>query len=106
MFLAFKNPDDDIVADQSLQMRVILLTKSSELLLPPSAPKVATQITKSSVERAKTVANARTHVERILGESSTLRILSLIFPVSLLPHANNMLLVSIAIINMHRQKLG
>ena len=99
-FLDFINPGDQVLADRGFQIREILLAKSSELLLPPAA-KGATQMTKSQVEKTKTVANVRIHVERVIRRIKHFRILSQIFPVSLLPHANDILLVCAAITNMH-----
>ena len=98
-FLDFIDPGDQIMADRGFQIKEVLLTKGAELILPPAA-KGASQMTSGQVKITKTVANVRIHVERVIRRIKTFSILSQTFPISLLRHANNILLVCAAITNL------
>lgn len=99
-FLDFIEPGDQILADRGFPLREILLVKNAELVLPPAA-KGTSQMTSDQVRRTKTVANVRIHVERVIRRIKQFRILSQVFPISMLLHANDILLICSAITNLH-----
>lgn len=98
-FLDFIEPGDQVLADRGFPLREILLTKNAELILPPAA-KGTSQMTNAQVKKTKTVANVRIHVERVIRRMKHFNILSQVFPITLLPHANNILIICAAITNL------
>jgi hypothetical protein len=57
-------------------------------------------MTSNQVKQTKSVANVRIHVERVIRRLKHFRLLAQVYPISLLKHANDCLVVCAAITNL------
>ena len=79
---------DEIMADRGFQIQEDLLHHYCTLSVPPGA-RVKSQMTKLECKKTKEIANLRIHVERAINRMKTFRILKNIFPLTLLPLADD-----------------
>lgn len=98
-FLDFINPHDEIMADRGFGLREEFMIKGATLIIPP-ATKGTSQMTSTSVQKTKTVANVRIHVERVIRRMKSFRFLSTTVSVTNMRHCNEIIKVIGAIVNL------
>jgi hypothetical protein len=98
-FLNYLHPGDQVLADRGFGIREELMLLNAELIIPP-ALKGKSQMTSNEVTLTKKVANVRIHVERVIRRLKTYRIISQTMPISVLPQADNILIVCCALTNL------
>lgn len=91
--------DDHIMADRGFQIREDLLLRFCTLIIPPGK-RGKSQFTQQEVELTKKVANVRIHVERAINRLKTYRIVKSVFPISMLHHADDIVLSCAALCNL------
>lgn len=91
---------DLVLADRGFLIREELASRGAELLIP-SFTRGKTQLSPYEVEYSRRIARVRIHVERMMDRLKNFRILAQKMPISMVPHANNIMTVCAAIVNMH-----
>ena len=87
------------MADRGFQIKEDLLHHYCTLSVPPGA-RVKAQMTEQACQMTKEVANLRIHVERAINSMKTFRILKTMFPVTMLPFADDIVKTCGALCNL------
>ncbi|XP_019626645.1 PREDICTED: uncharacterized protein LOC109471736 [Branchiostoma belcheri] len=98
-FLDKVEPHDNIMADRGFNIQEDLLFRQASLTIPPGA-RGKSQMSRGDVERTKRIANVRIHVERAIQRVKTFRILKNELPISMIPHADELVTICAAICNL------
>ena len=87
------------MADRGFQIKEDLLHHYCSLSIPPGA-RVKSQMTAAECKKIKEVANLHIHVERAINRMKTFRIFKNTFPVTMLPHADDIIRTCAALYNI------
>ena len=87
------------MADRGFQIKEELLLKFCSLAVPPGA-RAKSQFTGKEVKDTKEIANLRIHVEQAINRIKTFRILISVLPISILHHADDLVLSCSALCNL------
>ena len=87
------------MADRGFQICKELLARNTRLVIPPGAL-LKSQMTFTECSKTKSVANLRIHVERAILRIKTFRILSTVFPISMMHNIDDIVLVCGALCNL------
>ncbi|XP_066263269.1 uncharacterized protein [Branchiostoma lanceolatum] len=98
-FLELVEPNDIIMADRGFPIQEDLMRRNASLEMPPAA-QGKRQMTRSKVQKTKTVANLRIHVERAINRLKVFKILEGTFPITLMPAADDIIRVCAALVNL------
>lgn len=98
-FLDLLEPGDLILADRGFTIKEEILKRRASLQIPPSSSGHE-QMTRQNVQKTKKIANARIHVERAIGRMKTFAILKNVLPITLLPLADDIVMVCACICNL------
>ena len=98
-FLDTLEPYDQVMADKGFLIYDELATRHCSLAIPPGKRGNA-QMTPAQVSNNKRIANARIIVEQVIRKLKCYKILKNIMPVTLVPHADNILVVCAALCNL------
>ena len=98
-FLELVEPGDVIMADRGFTIREDLLLRGATLEIPPPSSGIE-QMSRRNVLKTKAIANARIHVERAIGRMKTFSIIKNVFPITLVPLADDIILVCAALCNL------
>ena len=90
---------DEVMADRGFQIKEDLLHHYCSLSIPPGA-RVKSQMTAAECKKTKEVANLGIHVERAINRMKTFRILKNTFPLTMLPHADDIIRTCAALCNI------
>eukprot|EP00112_Aurelia_sp_Birch-Aquarium-sp1_P004893 Seg1553.3 transcript_id=Seg1553.3/GoldUCD/mRNA.D3Y31 product="hypothetical protein" protein_id=Seg1553.3/GoldUCD/D3Y31 len=90
---------DEVMADRGFQIKEDLLHHYCSLSIPPGA-RGKSQMTAAECKKTKEVANLRIHVERAINRLKTFRILKNIFPMTMLPLADDIIRTCAALCNI------
>ena len=88
-----------VLADRGFLIMEELLLRGATLLIPPFS-KGKTQFSQREIEYGRHLSRARIHVERAIGRIKNFRILQHTMPISLLKHADNILIICAALTNL------
>ena len=97
-FLNLIDPFDEIMADKGFTIENQLLLKGAKLAMPPGV-KGRNQMMPTEVAKTKKIANFRIHVERAIGRMKEFNILNGIFPINMLPVADDVIAVCASLCN-------
>ena len=97
-FLDLVEPRDMIMADRGFLIHEDLLLRGAHLLIPPPSSGVE-QMSRSNVDKTKSVANAHIHVERAIGRMKEFSILKNTLPITLVPLVDDIAVVCAALCN-------
>jgi len=89
-FMSTVEPYDQYMVDRGFNIREDLLTKYADLIIPPGA-RGKEQMSGADVNKTKSIANLRIHIERAIERIKRYRILQCILPISLLPLADDII---------------
>ena len=98
-FLNYVDPTDQVMADRGFTIKEDLLMRGAELYIPPAA-RGTEQFDKCSAKKTKQVANLRIHVERAINRIKNFHILKNVLPISLVPLADEINVVTAALCNL------
>ena len=98
-FFELLERDDQVMADRGFQIKEELLLKFCSLAVPPGA-RAKSQFTEKEVKNTKEIANLRIHVERAINRIKHFRILKSVLPISMLHHADDLVLSCAALCNL------
>ena len=105
-FLDLVRPEDEFMADRGFVIRDLLLKKRAKLIIPPFTKKCmwgkGKHLSASDIQKTKSIAHFRIHVERAIGRLKTFRILSNTMPLNVKPLANQMLVVCAFLSNLQK----
>lgn len=104
-FYNFLEFGDEVMADRGFQIKEDLLHRYCSLSIPPGA-RVKAQMTAGECKKTKEVANLRIHVERAINRLKCFRILKNVFPVTMLPLADDIIRTCACICNIQPPLLG
>ena len=90
---------DEVMADRGFQICEELLARNTRLVIPPGAL-LKSQMTFTECSKTKSVANLRIHVERAILRIKTFRILSTVFPISMMHNIDDIVRVCGALCNL------
>lgn len=90
---------DLVLADRRFKIREELLTMGANLAIPPSSA-ASMQMCARDVRQTSQIANVRIHVERAIRRIKVFRILKQEMPVSVLPLADDIVVVCAALSNL------
>ena len=90
---------DVVMADRGFQIKEDLLHHYCHLTVPPGA-RAKSQMTTAECKKTKEVANVRIHVERAINRLKTFRILKNVFPLTMLPLADDIIRTCASIFNI------
>ena len=99
-FLDFLEPGDTVLADRGFLIDEDITVRHCSLKIP-SFTKGKAQLSQRDVETSRQLARVRIHVERAIGRIKHFKILTSCMPLSLVPHADNVLTICAAISNLH-----
>ncbi|XP_071481997.1 uncharacterized protein [Diadema antillarum] len=98
-FLSLLDPNDVVMADRGFPIQEELLLHHATLEIPPAA-QGKRQMTRSKVQKTKVIANLRIHVERAINRLKDFKILNNTMPLTLVPSADDILIVCAALVNL------
>ena len=98
-FYSLLERNDEVMADRGFQIQEELLLHYCRLIVPPGA-RIKSQMTTSECKKTKHVANLRIHVERAINRIKCFRILNSTLPVTMLQHADDIVLSCSALCNL------
>ena len=98
-FLNFIEPFDQVMADRGFKIKENLLIIMATLFIPPSCA-ASTQMIPSDVRKTSSIANVRIYVEQAIRRVKTFNILKHELPITLVPHADNIVKVWCALCNL------
>lgn len=98
-FLDLIDPMDVIMADRGFPIQNDLLLRHAKLYIPPPSSGLE-QHSRKDVLKTKKIANARIHVERAIGRLKWFTILKNVLPISLVPLADDIIVVCAALCNL------
>ena len=98
-FLDLLEYGDQVLADRGFLIDEELACRGASLAIP-SFTRGVKQLSMKDVEQSRRLARVRVHVERMMERLKNFRILAGILPLSLVPHADNILMISSAISNL------
>ena len=90
---------DEIMADRGFQIKEDLLHYYCTLSIPPGA-RVKSQFTTGECHKTKKIANLRIHVERAINRVKEFKILKNVYPINMLPLADDVIRTCAALCNM------
>jgi DDE superfamily endonuclease len=99
-FLDLLEPGDVVLADRGFLIDEDITVRHCSLKIP-SFTKGKAQLSQRDVETSRQLARVRIHVERAIGRIKHFKILTSCMSLSLVPHADNVLLICSAISNLH-----
>lgn len=91
-------PGAAIMVDKGFHIDELLKEHGMSLVIPPFAT-TGQQFTKEQLELNRLIANARIHVERVIGEAKRYRMLSTEVPIILIPHYSKVVFVTFHLLN-------
>lgn len=92
-------PNDVCMADRGFNIQDILAPHMVHLVIPPFLKKGKQLSVKDNI-KTKTVANARIHIERVIGRLKEFRILNGELPLDMLPLIDNIFIICGALVNL------
>ena len=95
----YADPTDQWMADRGFLVRVELLEKGVDLVVPPGA-KGHEQMLPTNVKKTKDIANLRIHVEKAIQRMKCFRLLKNQIPLTLLPLLDDMLIIVASLCNL------
>lgn len=98
-FLDTLEPYDQVMADKGFLIYDELATRLCSLAIPPGKRGNA-QMTPAQVAKNKKIANARIIVEQVIRKLKCFKMLKYIMPITLVPHADNILTVCAGLCNL------
>ena len=98
-FIELIEPGDLILADRGFTIKEDIMMKGAFLKIPPPSSGHE-QMTGKDVQETKKIANARIHVERAIGRMKNFAILKTVLPITLLPVADDIIVVCACICNL------
>ena len=98
-FLDLLENGDQVLADRGFLIREEVANCCAELIIP-SFTKGLTQLSKRQVEISRQIARVRIHVERAIRRLKEFAILKDIYPISLIKHADHIVQICSALINL------
>ena len=87
------------MADRGFQIQEDILLHFCNLQVRPGA-RAKSQMTKKEVQKTKETANLRIHVERAINRVKNCRILKGTFPITMMKHVDEIVLVCAALCNV------
>ncbi|XP_062568373.1 uncharacterized protein LOC134230560 [Saccostrea cucullata] len=98
-FLDLIDPGDIILADRGFPIREELLLRYANLVIPPPGSGIQ-QMTRENVEKTKSIANVRIHVERAINRIKWFAILKNTLPITLVPLVDDIVSVCASLCNL------
>ena len=98
-FIDLIEPGDLILADRGFTIKEDIMMKGAFLKIPPPSSGHE-QMTGKDVQETKKIVNARIHVERAIGRMKNFAILKTVLPITLLPVADDIIVVCACICNL------
>ena len=98
-FLELLEHGDQVLADRGFLIAEELASRGATLAIP-SFTRGVKQLSMKNVEQSRRLARVRIHVERMMERLKRFKILAGILPLSLVPHADNILMICAAISNL------
>lgn len=98
-FLDLIDPGDIILADRGLPIREELLLRYANLVIPPPGSGIQ-QMTRENVEKTKSIANVRIHVERAINRIKWFAILKYKLPITLVPLVDDIVSMCASLCNL------
>ena len=98
-FIDLIEPGDLILADRGFTIKEDIMMKGAFLKIPPPSSGHE-QMNGKDVQETKKIANARIHVERAIGRMKNFAILKTVLPITLLPVADDIIVVCACICNL------
>ena len=98
-FLDLIDPHDEILADKGFTIANELTLRRAKLIIPPGVCG-REQMVVSEVEKTKSIANFRIHVERNIGRFKEFKMLDGVYPISMLHCINDVATVGVALSNL------
>ena len=93
------SPGDTLLADRGFNIQEFLLHKGVKLVIPPFL-KAKKQFSNVGDQRTKQVANARIHVERVIGRLKDFHIMNAELPLEMLDIFDHIVTVTAALVNL------
>ena len=93
------SPGDTLLADRGFNIQELLLHKGVKLVIPPFL-KGKKQFSEAEDQRTKQVANARIHVERVIGRMKDFDIMKAELPLDMLDMFDHIVTVTAALVNL------
>lgn len=90
---------DQVLADRGFLIEEELASRGATLAIP-SFTKGVKQLSMKNVEESRRLARVRIHVERMMERLKNFKILAGILPLSLVPHIDNIVMISAAVSNL------
>lgn len=101
-FLDILEHGDLVLADRGFLIDDDVAARGARLALP-SFTRGKTQLSMRSVEKSRKLARVRIHVERMMERLKNFRILAGVLPLSLVPHIDNIVMITAAVSNLHKR---
>ena len=98
-FLNILEYGDQVLADRGFLIEEELASRGATLAIP-SFTKGVKQLSMKNVENSRRLARVRIHVERMMERLKNFKILAGILPLSLVPHIDNIVMISAAVSNL------
>ena len=99
-FLNLLHHGDQVMADRGFLIREELASCGAELIMP-AFTKGKPQLSAYEVENSRKISNVRIHVERAMERLKNFRVLSERMPMNMVPHADSIMTICAAIVNLH-----
>ena len=93
------SPGDTLLADRGFNIQELLLHKGVKLVIPPFL-KAKKQFSTADDQRTKQVANARIHVERVIGRMKDFDIMKAELPLEMFDIFDHIVTVTAALVNL------
>ncbi len=93
------SPGDTLLADRGFNIQELLLHKGVKLVIPPFL-KAKKQFSNTDDQRTKQVANARIHVERVIGRIKDFDIMKAELPLEMFDIFDHIVTVTAALVNL------
>ena len=91
--------NDICMADRGFNIQDLLLSREVKLVIPPFT-KGRTQFVKGKVEQTSSVARARIHIERVIGQIKDFRILNFRVPLTMVDLLDEIFTKASALVNL------
>ena len=98
-FLEYLQPGDSVLADRGFNIQELLLDRRVTLVIPPFL-RGRKQFTHAEDLRTKSVANARIHVERVIGRMKDFNIMKAELPLDMFDIFDHIVVVIAALVNL------
>ncbi|XP_033764275.1 uncharacterized protein LOC117345315 [Pecten maximus] len=98
-FLDLISYNDVVLADRGFLISEELVSRGATLVIP-AFTRGLVQLSQKDIERTRTIARVRIHVERAIGRLKTFKVISGPMPMSLVPHVDSVVTICAALCNL------